>query len=168
MKNWVGQLLRGIIAIALAGSLVAQAAMVLLLFSETDDVPRAARLAIALIGLLGVGCLQLIAVCVWKLLTMVRRGTVFSDASFRYVDCIIAAIAAGGVLIFAIGVVARYANHSAPADVVAPGMVGFVCGMSLVAFGVAMVVYVMRTLLTQAVSLDSQTKRLQSELDEVI
>ena len=38
------------------------------------------------------------AVCVWRLLTMVRRGTVFSHAAFRYVDIVIGAIAAASVL----------------------------------------------------------------------
>ncbi|MBT2535360.1 DUF2975 domain-containing protein [Arthrobacter sp. ISL-69] len=33
-------------------------------------------------------------VCVWRLLTMVRRGTVFSHAAFRYVDVVTGAVAA--------------------------------------------------------------------------
>jgi hypothetical protein len=46
--------------------------------------------------------------------------------------------------------------------------VGLICGLSLVVAGVALVVYVLRVLLAQAVALDSEAKHLQSELDEVI
>ena len=40
------------------------------------------------IVVLGIVAMQVTAVCVWRLLSMVRRGTVFSDAAFRYVDLI--------------------------------------------------------------------------------
>ncbi|PXW30315.1 UNVERIFIED_CONTAM: hypothetical protein DES50_108125 [Williamsia faeni] len=123
---------------------------------------------LTVIGVLGVACLQVIAVCIWRLLTLIRRGTVFSDASFRYVDGVIGAIATGAVLMLSVAVVARFANHSTPGDEVAPGIVGLICGLSLVIGGVALVVYVLRALLAQAVALDSEAKHLQSELDEVI
>ena len=38
------------------------------------------------ITILGIGTAQVALVCVWRLVTMVRRGTVFSHAAFRYVD----------------------------------------------------------------------------------
>jgi hypothetical protein len=115
-----------------------------------------------------VATLQVIAVCIWRLLTMVGRGTVFSYAAFRYVDAVIAAISAASVLILSIAVVARFANHATPEDAVAPGLVGLICGFALVAAGVALVVYVMRALLAQAVALDSEARHLRAELDEVI
>ena len=46
------------------------------------------------IVVLGIVCVQVTAVCVWQLLTMVRRDTVFSAAAFRYVDVIIDAAVA--------------------------------------------------------------------------
>ena len=55
-----------------------------------------------------------------------------------------------------------------PGDAVAPGIVGLICGVSLVIAGVALIVLVMRHLLAQAVALDSETKHLQAELDAVI
>ncbi|WP_286928957.1 MULTISPECIES: DUF2975 domain-containing protein [Aeromicrobium] len=168
MSKWAIATLRVVIAIALLGSVVVQAGMVALLWWDTDEEPTASGVALVIIGVLGVVTLQVVAVCIWRLLTMVRRGTVFSRAAFRYVDGVICAISATAVLIFAVAVWARFANHATPGDEVAPGLVGLICGFALVAAGVALVVYVMRALLTQAVALDSETKHLKSELDEVI
>lgn len=168
MDNWVIRALRGVIAIALLGSLVVQFGLMPLLWIDLEDAHRGVQISLVAIGVLGVACLQVIGVCVWRLLTLVRRGTVFSQAAFRYVDRIIAAVAAGAVLIFAIAVVARAINHTTPGDEVAPGAVGLICGLALVAGGVALLVYVLRALLAQAVALDAEAKHLQSELDEVI
>lgn len=168
MGRWVVLTLRVVIAIALVGSLVVQAVMVALLLVDADEAPGGIVVSLVVIGVLGVACLQVIAVCIWRLLTMVGRGTVFSRDSFRYVDGVIGAIATGAVLVLAVAVVARFANHSTPGDEVAPGIVGLICGLSLVVAGVALVVFVLRALLAQAVALDSEAKYLQSELDEVI
>lgn len=99
---------------------------------------------------------------------MVRRGTVFSLAAFRYVDIVIGSIATASALTFAVAVVARQSNRATPGDEVAPGLVGLICGVSLVIAGVALIVLVMRQLLAQAVALDSEAKLLQAELDAVI
>jgi hypothetical protein len=106
--------------------------------------------------------MQVTAVCVWRLLTMVRRGTVFSHAAFRYVDVVIGAIATASALTFALAVTL------APGEAVAPGVVGLICGVSLVVAGVALVVLVLRMLLAQAVARDAEASHLQAELDEVI
>lgn len=168
MDGWVVRSLRMVIAAALVGSVVVQGAMVALLWFDTDEAPTGIGIMLVIIGVLGVVTLQVVAVCVWRLVTMVSRGTVFSLAAFRYVDLVIGAISAAAVLMFAVAVVARFANHATPGDEVAPGLVGLICGFALVAAGVALVVYVMRSLLAQAVALDSTAKHLQSELDEVI
>lgn len=168
MERWVIRSLRVVIAIALVGSLVVQAVLMPLLWIDLDGEPRGIQIALVAIGVLGVLCLQVIGISVWRLLTLVRRGTVFSHAAFRHVDRIIAAIGVGAVLVFAIAVVARTANHYTPGDEVAPGMVALICGLALVVAGVALVVYVMRALLAQAVARDAEAQHLQSELDEVI
>lgn len=146
--------LRVVIAIALIGSLVVQGLMVPLLWIDLEDAPTAARVAVAVIVILGVGTLQVLAVCIWRLLTMVRRGTVFSHGAFRYVDIMIGAITAAAVLAFAMAVTL------APSDV-APGIVGLICGISLTIGGFGLLMLVMRQLLAQAT-------QLRSELDEVI
>lgn len=122
------------------------------------DGPRIALLAIVVLGIL---CVQVVAVCVWRLLTMVRRGTVFSHGAFRYVDIIFGAIAFAAVLVFGIAVIL------APGET-APGIVMLICGAALMTGGVALVVLVMRTLLIQAVARDVEAAQLRSELDEVI
>lgn len=168
MSTWVIRTLRMVIGIALIGSVIVQAAIVALLWWDTDEEPNGIGVALVVIGVLGVATLQVIAVCVWRLLTMVGHGTVFSYAAFRFVDLIIGAISAAAALTLSIAVVARFANHAVPGDAVAPGLVGLISGFALVIGGVALLVYVMRTLLAQAVALDSEARHLKSELNEVI
>jgi hypothetical protein len=105
---------------------------------------------------------QVTLVCIWRLVTMVRRGTVFSPAAFRYVDVMIGAAAAASLLTFALGFVL------APGDAVPPGMVLLIGGAAVVAAGVGLVVLVLRTLLVQAISRDAEASELRAELDEVI
>lgn len=155
--------LRVVIALVLAGSLFVQVRMVPLLSTDlveagAPDGPRIALLAIVVLGIL---CVQVVAVCVWRLLTMVRRGTVFSHRAFRFVDVIFGAIAIASVLMFGIAVIL------APGEI-APGVVLLICGAALLIGGVALVVLVMRTLLAQAVARDAEAEHLRSELDEVI
>lgn len=162
MGNLTVLALRVVLAIALAGSLFVQAVMVPLLWMDLDEAPTAVRIPVIVIVLLGIVTLQVVAVCVWRLLTMVRRGTVFSHAAFRYVDIIIGAVTAASVLTFGLAVTL------APGEAVAPGIVGLICGMSLVVAGVALVILVQRMLLAQAVARDTEAQHLQAELDEVI
>ena len=168
MSRRVESALRALLVIALLGSVVVQVVVATLPFAGDEEWSVSLRVAIAVVLVLGVGCLQVIAVCVWRLLTLVREGTVFSPASFRLVDGVIGAIATGAVMVFGIAVCARFANHEVPEDEVAPGLVLFICGLSLVVAGVALVVYVLRLLLVQAVALDAEAKHLQAELREVI
>lgn len=168
MSVWVIRTLRVVIGIAVVGSVIVQGLMVASLWWDTDEDPTWIAVSLVIIGVLGVVTLQVTAACIWRLLTMVARGTVFSHASFRFVDVIIGAIAAAAVLTFSVVVVARFANHATPGDEVAPGLVALICGFSLVISGVALLVYVMRALLAQAVALDSEARNLRSELDEVI
>jgi hypothetical protein len=155
--------LRIVIAMVLAGSSFVQVRMVPLLSTDlveagAPDGPRVALLAIVVLGIL---CVQVVSVCVWRLLTMVRRGTVFSHGAFRFVDIIFGAIAFAAVLVFGIAVIL------APGET-APGIVMLICGAALMIGGVALVVLVMRTLLAQAVARDVEAAQLRSELDEVI
>ena len=111
---------------------------------------------------LGIVTIQVTLVCVWRLLTMVRRGTVFSHDAFRYVDVVIGAIAAAALLTFGLGVIL------APGEAAAPGMVLLIGGAGVLVAGVALIVVVLRMLLAQAVARDTEAHRLQSELNEVI
>ena len=155
--------LRIVIAMVLAGSLFVQVRMIPLVSTDLIEAgaPDGPRIALLAIFVLGIVCVQVIAVCVWRLLTMVRRGTVFSHAAFRFVDIIFGAIAVASLLMFGIAVIL------APGET-APGIVLLICGASLMIAGVALIVLVMRTLLAQAVAREAEAKHLRSELDEVI
>lgn len=101
-------------------------------------------------------------VCVWRLVTMVRRGTVFSHAAFRYVDAIIGAIVAAALVWFAVTAL------NAPGQRDDPGVTLIMGGVGLAILGVALIVLVLRTLLAQAVARDVEAAEMQAELDEVI
>jgi hypothetical protein len=156
--------LRIVLAVALAGSLLVQAVMVPLLWADIEgsDLAGWARSAVVVIVILGIATMQVTAVCVWRLLTMVRRGTVFSHAAFRYVDIVIGAVATASLLTFGLGVVL------APGEAVAPGVVLLIGGVAVVVAGIALIVLVMRMLLAQAVARDAEAHELQAELDTVI
>jgi hypothetical protein len=154
--------LRTVLALALVGSVFVQVVMVPLMWIDLDEAPAAVRIPFVVIVVLGILTMQVSAVCVWRLLTMVRRGTVFSHGAFRYVDIVIGAISAASLLTFALAVTL------APGEDVAPGVVGLICGIALVVAGVALVVLVLRMLLAQAVARDAEAHHLQAELDEVI
>ena len=113
-------------------------------------------------GQCGFVAIQIVLVCTWQLLTMVKRGTVFSHAAFRYVDVIIGAIVAGALLIFAFGAIL------APGEAAPPGFVLLVGGGGAATLGIALVVGVVRMLLAQAVARDVEAAQLQAELAEVI
>ena len=166
MGNLALLALRIVLAVALAGSVFVQAVMVPLLAIDLseDFSSDVADVRIPIIGivLLGIVTIQVTMVCVWRLLTMVRRGTVFSHAAFRYVDVVIGAIAVASLLMFGLGVVL------APGEAVAPGVVLLIGGAAVLIAGVALVVVVLRMLLAQAVARDTEAHHLQAELDEVI
>lgn len=150
--------LRIVLALALAGSLFVQIVMVPLLVVDLNEAAApTGRVVIPLVVIvvLGILCLQITMACVWRLLTMVRRDTVFSHGAFRFVDIIIAAVTAAAALVFSMAVVL------APGEAVAPGIVLLICGLSLLVGGIALVILVMRKLLAQAAS-------MRSELNEVI
>jgi Protein of unknown function (DUF2975) len=157
--------LRIVLAMVLAGSLFVQVVMVPLLAidleesgTDLDDV----RLPIVVIMVLGIMTIQVTAVCVWRLLTMVRRGTVFSHAAFRYVDVVIGAAVVASLLTFGLGVTL------APGDAVAPGIVLLIGGAAVMVAGIALIVLVLRMLLSQAVARDTEAHQLQAQLAEVI
>lgn len=162
MGTVVLRILRIVLGVALTGSVVVQTVMVPLLWVDLDQAPPLTRALLVTLVVLGVGTLQVVGVCVWRLLTMVRRGTVFSHSAFRYVDVIIGAVSVASLLTFGL------AATLAPGEAVAPGVVLLIGGLGVLVAGVALLVYVMRTLLAQAVALDTRAQALQAELDEVI
>jgi hypothetical protein len=152
--------LRAVLMGLLAGSVFVQAVMVPLLAADMGDFGR--RTPVVVIVLLGLVTAQVVLVCVWRLVTMVRRGTVFSHGAFRYVHIVIGTMTAAALLIFTLGVVL------APGEAVAPGIVLLIGGVGLAVLGVALIVLVLRMLLAQAVARDVEAARMRAELAEVI
>jgi Protein of unknown function (DUF2975) len=153
--------LRAVLVVVFAGTVFVQAMMVLALATKPDDgpFPLTPLRVIAILGMLSV---QVAVVCVWRLVTMVRRGTVFSHAAFRYVDIIIGAIVAAALVWFAVTII------NAPGQRDDPGVTLIMGGVGVAILGVALVVLVLRMLLAQAVARDGEATQLRVELDEVI
>ncbi|MCC9205783.1 DUF2975 domain-containing protein [Arthrobacter sp. zg-Y769] len=155
--------LRIVLALVLVGTLFVQAVMVPLFGIDLAEAgAEAVRVPVLLIVVLGILAFQVCLVCVWRLLTMVRRGPVFSSAAFRYVDVIIGAITAAALLLFALGTVL------APGEEVAPGIVLLIGGMGITVAAGALLVLVMRALLASAVATAAEAARLRTELGGVI
>ena len=161
MSNLAILALRGLISITALVTLAVQFAVLFPVAAnalaqegdaDTVDVPVAIIMfALAL-------SLEAVLVALWALLSMVRRGGIFSDRAFRWVDVIIAAGVAATAML---AVLAGYliVTVALPAD--APGLI-LICG-GLVVAGAAFVLLmlVMRGLLRSATA-------LQSELAEVV
>ncbi|WP_026549528.1 DUF2975 domain-containing protein [Arthrobacter sp. Br18] len=157
--------LRIVLTMMFAGSIFIQVVMVPLLgldLSEADPDVAMIRTPLVVFTVLGIFAIQVAVVCVWGLLTMVRRGTVFSSDAFRLVDVVIGAFTAASLLAFGLGVAL------APGEAVAPGVVLLIGGVAVMIAAVALIVLVLRALLAQAVARDVEVRTLRTELDEVI
>ena len=157
--------LRIVLAGLLAGSVFVQVWMVPLIANDMNVAdPDVARIRIPFIVVIvaGIVTIQVAMICVWRLLTMVRRGTVFSPAAFRYVDVMIGAAVAAALIAFTFGAIL------APGEAVPPGTVLLIGGVGAMAAGIALVILVMRMLLAQAVARETEAQHLRAELDEVI
>jgi hypothetical protein len=155
--------LRAVLALVLTGTVLIQVLMVWTLIDGNDPEDGSLPLtALRLITLLGMVTVQVALVCVWRLVTMVRRGTVFSDAAFRYVDIVIGAIVAAALVWFTVTAI------NAPGQRDDPGVTLIMGGVGVAILGVALIVLVLRMLLAQAVARDMEATQLKAELNEVI
>jgi hypothetical protein len=147
----------------LAGTVLVQAGMVWVLVSGSDpedgSLPLTAFRVMTIVGMVSV---QVALVCVLQLVTMVRRGTVFSHAAFRYVDVVIGAIVSAALVWFTVTAI------NAPDQRDDPGVTLIMGGVGVAILGVALIVLILRMLLAQAVARDVEAAQLQAELDEVI
>jgi hypothetical protein len=155
--------LRAVLVVVLAGTVFVQALMVWALVSGSDPEDGSLPLtSLRVITTLGKVTVQGIGVCVWQLVTMVRRDTVFSHAAFRYVDIVIGAIVAAALVWFAVTAI------NAPGQRDDPGVTLIMGGIGVAILGVALIVLVLRMLLAQAVARDVEASQMRAELDEVI
>ncbi|MFF9428590.1 DUF2975 domain-containing protein [Streptomyces sp. NPDC014746] len=155
--------LRAVLAVVFTGTVLVQIMMVWVLVSGKDQEEGSLPLTpMRVIVILGMLAAQVALVSVWRLVAMVRKGTVFSHAAFRYVDRVIGAIVAVALLWFAVTVI------NAPGQRDDPGVSVIMGGIALAVLGVALIVLVLRMLLAQAVARDVEATRMRAELDEVI
>ena len=155
--------LRVVLALVLVGTVLLQGLMLWALVSGRDPEDGLVHLSLLrAITILGLGSVQVAVICVWRLVTMVRRGTVFSHAAFRYVDGVIGAIVAAALVWFAV------TGINAPDQRDDPGVTLIMGGIGVAILGVALIVLVLRMLLAQAVARDVEAMQMQAELDDVI
>ncbi|MEU9161392.1 DUF2975 domain-containing protein [Streptomyces sp. NPDC048424] len=155
--------LRAVLVVVLAGTVFVQALMLWALVSGNDPEDGSLPLTpLRVVTMLGMVSVQVALVCVWRLVTMVRRGTVFSHAAFRYVDIVIGAIVAAALVWFTVTAI------NAPGQREDPGVTVIMAGVGVAILGVALLVLLLRMLLAQAVARDVEASQMQAELDEVI
>ncbi|MFE0463725.1 DUF2975 domain-containing protein [Kitasatospora sp. NPDC058965] len=161
MGNLTVRALRAVLAVVLTGTVLIQVLMVWALATKPGD-GSLPLTAFRVSTVLGLASAQVALVCVWRLVAMVRRGTVFSHAAFRYVDGVIGAIVAVSLVWFTVTAV------NAPGQRDDPGVTLIMGGIGLAILGVALIVLVLRMLLAQAVARDVEATHLRAELDGVI
>lgn len=142
-------LLRGILVLGGLAGLAVQVLVAGGLILGEGTVPLAARSILAVIIVLGLACLQFSLYCIWRLLGLVREGTVFSPAALGWVDRIIGAIVGGAVAVLVAGYIVAEVDD-------APGLILVAALVSLLIGGVALVVYVQRALLMQATGFSTE------------
>ena len=105
-------------------------------------------------------CIQVVIVCIWRLLTMVKADRIFSREAFAWVDGIVWAIAAGWLLFAAASATITAIIYFTP-ELRDPGTPILLFGMTLLGSVLVMLMVVMRALLRQAAA-------LRSDMDAVI
>ncbi|TFB58570.1 DUF2975 domain-containing protein [Cryobacterium sp. TMT1-62] len=100
-------------------------------------------------------CVQVVLVCVWRLLSMVRTSVIFSDNAFLWVDVILCAMVLATLLIGVSMATLASANVASPS-------VMLLCALGVVVgAGLALLILVLRGLLRNA-------RQLQQDLSEVV
>ncbi len=161
--DWVVVPLRVLLVLVFVGLIVAQLMSLPGEFSQmARENPESGFIPWLLLtfAILEALCFQVVIVCTWRLLTLVRADRIFSRESFVWVDVIswtmaVAWVLLAGVSAYLIGVI-----YFTP-ELRDPGTPIFLTGVTLIAGVVMLTVVVMRALLHQAAA-------LQSDLEEVI
>jgi Protein of unknown function (DUF2975) len=143
--------LRALLALAFAALLAAQ---VWAVPGVLPDIPEpsleqsAMRWIMAAVSVAGLLCVQVVIVCTWQLLTLVRDDRIFSAGSLPWVNAIVGALAVGWLMLLAAFVCAYYFIVDEVSDDAALPAVLLV--LLLVGAVVGLLVVVMRALLKQA------------------
>jgi hypothetical protein len=104
--------------------------------------------------------LQIVIVCTWRLLSMVQRDRIFSEASLRWVDVIVWTFAAGWAVLVALCAYVSLFLFFSP-EIRDPGVPILLFGCALIATVLVLLMVILRALLRQATT-------LRSDMDVVI
>ncbi|WP_369256124.1 DUF2975 domain-containing protein [Geodermatophilus amargosae] len=116
--------------------------------SLEQSVMRWTMLAVLVLAL---GCVQVVIVCTWQLLTLVTTDRIFSTSAFPWVDAIVSAMAAGWLMLLGAFVCSYYFVIDEVSD--DPVLPGLLLVLLLVGAVAGLLMVVMRALLRQATTL---------------
>ncbi len=139
--------------------------LVLLVFALpgelSDGTPEpGARLPVQIVLSLVLLCVLAVIVCIWRLLTLISRDRLFSDASRRWVDAIVWSLAIGWALLAGFALVVTAIIYFTP-EIRDPGIPMLLFGIVVLSSLPLLLMIVMRGLLRQATG-------YRAELEEVI
>lgn len=127
----------------------------------SDGTPEAAvRVPVQIVLSLVLLSVLAVIVCIWRLLTLITRDRLFSDASRRWVDAIVWSLAIGWGLLAGFALVATAIIYFTP-EIRDPGVPMLLFGVVVLSSLPLLLMVVMRGLLRQATG-------YRAELEEVI
>ena len=112
MNKLASRLLRVALVVLLLGTVLAQVLVPVYASQVGTRFPEVAYLVVpySVAGILVIACVQVVLLVVWRLLSLVDRGVIFTRRALRWVDVItacaaVATVLSAGVLIHMIGFV---------------------------------------------------------------
>ncbi len=154
MSQLVIRALRALLILIALGALGAQIVIVVVVTTHAEFEVASRAMAYSVLGVAAIACVEVALVALWVLLSMVRRGAIFDERAFRWVDVISVAGLVAAVL------VAAFCVHVGEIDD-APGLVLIGLGVAVGGAAFALLMFVMRGLLRSATV-------FRRELDEVV
>jgi len=149
--------LRGLLVAVFAALVVTQVVVLPAAFArmatESPDLAPL-RWPLHVLAVVGLVCVEVVLVCTWRLLTMVRDDRIFSDRATVWVNGIVAAVAGAWLLVLVAFALLVAAEGLA-------GLAALLLGVLLVGAAVGLLMVVLRALLRQATE-------LRTDLDGVI
>ncbi|WP_162621809.1 DUF2975 domain-containing protein [Microbacterium suaedae] len=149
---------KGLIALLFAGLLFVQAWFIPMVSNAmADDAPEFEPLRVPgiVLPILLILCVEVVLVCVWRLLSMVRTDSIFRESAFAWVSVVLGSIVAATALV-TIGVAVIWWGGAGSPMVAIAGVMTVLVGI-----GLSLLVAVMQGLLRKA-------SRLERELSEVV
>lgn len=122
--------------------------------------PAAVRIPVQIALSVVILCVLAVIVCIWRLLTLLRRDRIFSGASRRWVDAIVWALGIGWSVLAVLAITATSIIYFTP-ELRDPGVPMVLFGIVVLAAVPVLLMLVMRGLLRQATD-------YRAELEEVI